>query len=85
MQYTELIDYELSLPIQYAGPLKGLCIYNELNFINRLTEKQKQKLVNHHSMVIRLGNIKFIFCCSAVMWIQVILYLITKSPFNYAC
>lgn len=54
MQYTELIDYELSLPIQYAGPLKGLCIYNELNFINRLTEKQKQKLVNHHSIVIRL-------------------------------
>jgi len=54
MQYTELIDYELSLPIQYYWRLKGLCIYSEPDFNNSLTEKQKQKLVNHHSIAIRL-------------------------------
>jgi hypothetical protein len=27
MLYYELIDYELSLPIQFTGPLKDLCIY----------------------------------------------------------
>lgn len=58
MHYTELIDYELSLPIQYDEPLKGVCIYNELDFKNRSTEKQKQKqkLANHHSIAIRLES-----------------------------
>jgi hypothetical protein len=27
MLYYELIDYESSLPKQFTGPLKGLCIY----------------------------------------------------------
>ena len=26
--YSELVDYELSLPIQFDAPLKGVCIYN---------------------------------------------------------
>lgn len=57
MLYKELVDYELSLPIQYDMPLKGLCIYNQLDFDNRLTEKQRVELVNHHGKVIKLRSI----------------------------
>ena len=55
--YSELVDYELSLPIQFDAPLKGVCIHNEFEFDNRLTEKQKLNLVNHHGMAIKLGSI----------------------------
>ena len=54
MLYNELIDYELSLPIRFDSQLKGICTYNELDFNNKLNERQKQKLVNHHSMAIKL-------------------------------
>ena len=57
MLYKELIHYELSLPIQFDAPLKGLCVYNQLDFDNKLTEKQKQYLVDHHSMAIELKSI----------------------------
>ncbi|HKR73944.1 MAG TPA: hypothetical protein VJR94_07515 [Candidatus Nitrosocosmicus sp.] len=57
MLYKELIHYELSLPIQFDAPLKGLCVYNQLDFDNRLTEKQKQDMVDHHSMAIELKSI----------------------------
>ena len=57
MLYSELVDYELSLPIQFDAPLKGVCIYNEFDFDNRLTEKQKLNLVNHHGMAIKLESI----------------------------
>lgn len=57
MLYKELIHYELSLPIQFDAPLKGLCVYNQLDFDNKLTEKQKQEMVNHHSMAIELKSI----------------------------
>jgi hypothetical protein len=58
MLYTELIEYELSLPTQYTGPFKGICVYNQLDFDNRLTEKQKLDLVNHHGMAIKLEPVK---------------------------
>jgi hypothetical protein len=54
MLYKELIDYELSLPTQFKAPLKGRCTYNQPDFDNRLTEKQRQKLVSHHSIAIKL-------------------------------
>jgi hypothetical protein len=57
MLYKELIHYELSLPTQFDAPLKGLCVYNQLDFDNRLTEKQKQDMVDHHSMAIELKSI----------------------------
>lgn len=44
-----LVDYELSLPSKYDGmKLKGFCIYHKADFDRRLTEEQKQKLLNHH-------------------------------------
>ena len=54
MQYRELINYELSLPTQFDSPLKGICIYNLLDFDTRLTEKQKLDLINHHGITIKL-------------------------------
>jgi hypothetical protein len=54
MLYKELIDYELSLPTQFDAPLKGVCIYNQLDFDTRLTGKQKLEMVNHHGMTIKL-------------------------------
>jgi hypothetical protein len=50
----ELIDYELSLPTQFDIPLKGICVYNQVDFDNRPTERQKIEMVNHHGMTIRL-------------------------------
>ncbi len=54
MLYKELIDYELSLPTQFDAPLKGVCIYNQLDFDARLTGKQKLEMVNHHGRAIKL-------------------------------
>lgn len=61
MLYKELIDYELTLPTQFDSSLKGICIYNQLDFDNRLSEKQKLDMVNHHGMAIKL---KCIDCLS---------------------
>lgn len=58
MMYKELIHYELSLPTQFDAPLKGLCIYNQLDFDNRLTEAQKQDMVDHHGMAIKLESVE---------------------------
>ena len=54
MLYKELIDYELTLLTQFDSLLKGICIYNQLDFDTRLTEKQKLDMVNHHGMAIKL-------------------------------
>ena len=59
--YKELIEYELTLPTQFDSLLKGICIYNQLDFDTRLTEKQKLDMVNHHGMAIQL---KCIDCIS---------------------
>ena len=57
MLYKELIHYELSLPTQFDAPLKGICVYNQLDFDNRLTEKQKQDMINHHGLAIKLESV----------------------------
>lgn len=58
MLYKELIEYEYSLPVQFDIPLKGICAYNQLDFDNRLTEKQKQNLINHHGLSIKLEAVE---------------------------
>jgi hypothetical protein len=45
---NDLIDYELSLPSKYDGNLKTFCLYNKREFDLRLTEQQRQKLLEHH-------------------------------------
>jgi hypothetical protein len=45
----KLVEYELSLPSKYHGvKMKGFCIYHKADFDKRLTEEQRQKLLNHH-------------------------------------
>jgi hypothetical protein len=58
MLYKELIEYEYLLPVQFDIPLKGICVYNQLDFDNRLTEKQKQNLINHHGLSIKLEAVE---------------------------
>ena len=45
---NDLMDYELSLPSKYDGNLKTFCLYNKREFDLRLTEQQRQKLLEHH-------------------------------------
>lgn len=50
----ELVDYELSLSTKFDIDLKGFCLYNEKDF-ERFAEEQKQKLIEHHGMAIKIG------------------------------
>ncbi|CAN5828937.1 hypothetical protein BH23THE1_BH23THE1_31220 [soil metagenome] len=49
----DLVSCELSLPSKYDMDLKRLCLYHKKDF-NRLSKDQKQKLVNHHSIVMKI-------------------------------
>jgi hypothetical protein len=47
-----LVDYELSLPSQFDDmKMNGLCVYHKEDFEKRLTQEQKQKLLQHHEQV----------------------------------
>jgi hypothetical protein len=49
-QSDKLIEYEMSLPTKYDDnmKLKGFCFYHQVDFDRRLTEQQKQILLEHH-------------------------------------
>jgi hypothetical protein len=49
-QNNKLIEYEMSLPTKYDDnmKLKGFCFYHQEDFDRRLTEQQKQILLEHH-------------------------------------
>ena len=49
----DLINFELSLPSKYDIELKRICVYHQKDF-NRLTEEQRQKLINHHVISIEI-------------------------------
>ncbi len=49
----ELVDYELSLPSKYDIDIRGFCLYHQKDF-DRFAEEQKQKLVDHHCMVMKI-------------------------------
>jgi MEDS: MEthanogen/methylotroph, DcmR Sensory domain len=46
-----LVDYELSLPPRYDDMKKGFCVYHKEDFDKRLTEEQKEKLLDRHGKV----------------------------------
>ncbi len=50
---NELLDYELSLPKTYDKDRKGFCLYHRKDF-DMLSQDQKQKLVEHHGVVLEL-------------------------------
>ena len=45
---NDLVKYELSLPSEYDSNLKTFCLYNKREFDLRLTEEQRQTLLEHH-------------------------------------
>ena len=49
----ELVDYDLSLPTVFDLPLKRFCLFHQTDF-ERLSEEQKQKLIDHHGMTVRI-------------------------------
>ena len=48
-----LVNFELSLPSKYDIDLKRICVYHQKDF-NRLAEEQRQKLINHHVISIKI-------------------------------
>ena len=46
----KLIEYEMSLPTKFDDntKLKGFCFYHQEDFDRRLSEEEKQKLLEHH-------------------------------------
>ena len=50
---NELVDYESSLPTKYDIDLRGFCLYHQKDF-DRFKEEQKQRVVEHHGMVMRI-------------------------------
>lgn len=51
----ELVEYELSLPTVFDAPLKRFCVFHQKDF-DRLSEEQKQKIIEHHGMTIRINE-----------------------------
>jgi hypothetical protein len=57
-QIDKLIDYEMSLPTQYDDEmnLKGFCLYHQKDLDERLSNEQKQKLLEHHGKNLMVVN-----------------------------
>jgi hypothetical protein len=51
----KLMEHELSMPSRFDVNLKRFCVFHRQDF-NRLTEEQRQKLVNHHGQVLMVEN-----------------------------
>lgn len=49
----DLVNYELALPSKYDIDLKRVCLFHQKDF-NKLSEDQKQKLVDHHGISIKI-------------------------------
>jgi MEDS: MEthanogen/methylotroph, DcmR Sensory domain len=56
-KYGGLLDYETTtLPTKFEGVnLKGFCAYHKQDFNNKLSEKQKRMLLEHHGRAIYLS------------------------------
>jgi hypothetical protein len=51
-----LLHYEMTLPTKFEGiNLKGLCIYHKQDFDKRLSEKERQMLLEHHGKTLYLS------------------------------
>jgi hypothetical protein len=48
-----LVNFEFSLPPKYDIDLKRICVYHHQDF-NRVSEAQKQKLLNHHMIAVKI-------------------------------
>jgi hypothetical protein len=53
-KYKDLVDYELSLPTKFDVPMKGICLYHHKDFDDKLSDEQKQKLIEHHGEALKI-------------------------------
>ena len=49
----DLVNFELSLPSKYDIELKRICVYHQKDF-NSLQEEQRQKLLSHHVIAVKI-------------------------------
>ena len=51
----DLLQYEIALPLNYKNMnWKGFCVYNKLDFDRRLTDKERQILIEEHGKTLIL-------------------------------
>ena len=51
----DLLQYEIALPLNYKNMnLKGFCVYHKLDFDRRLTENERQILIEEHGKTLML-------------------------------
>jgi hypothetical protein len=51
----DLMQYEIALPLNYKNMnLKGFCVYHKLDFDRRLTDKERQILIEEHGKTLIL-------------------------------
>ena len=51
----DLMQYEVALPLKYKNMnLKGFCVYHKLDFDRRLTDKERQVLIEEHGKTLIL-------------------------------
>ena len=51
----DLMQYEIALPLNYKNMnLKGFCVYHKLDFDRRLTDKERQELIEEHGKTLIL-------------------------------
>jgi hypothetical protein len=53
--FKKRVDYGLSLPTIFELPLKRFCIFHQNNF-DGISEEQKQKLIEHHGLSMRIKD-----------------------------
>jgi hypothetical protein len=49
----ELVSFELSLPSKYDIDIKRICVYHQKDF-NKVPEDQKEKLLDHHTIAVKI-------------------------------
>jgi hypothetical protein len=49
----DLIEHELFLPSHFDMDMKAMCLYHEMDF-GRISNEERQKLVEHHGMALRI-------------------------------
>ena len=50
----DLIDWEMKLSSEYNGSLKGLCLYHKQDYDRRISDNDRQTLLEHHGKTLHL-------------------------------
>ena len=50
----DLIDWEMKLSSEYKGNLKGFCLYHKQDYDRRISDNDRQTLLEHHGKTLHL-------------------------------